>query len=259
MHNPINLVGVVSGTTAEPPTISDYATGTDRPLIDCGAYTTIFDNYWLLRNLRWTGSAAYVVHADAYIYCHNCYFENTNSGDHIIYVDYGQFFDCEFVTDGAYGARITTAYGLIINCYIHGSPTTGISIVGDHGTVFGNIVSGATTGIDLGAETGVFVAQNTLYDCSTAGIDATTSGSNIIINNILCNCGKGIYGNASYPQALVDYNNYYNNTTDVDGVTKGPNALAVNPNFTDAANGDFSLDSASDLIGAGLGIQLGVG
>ena len=54
--SPISIIGVNSGTTAEPPTVSDYATGSSRPLFSCGAYTITIDNYWKFLNIRASGT-----------------------------------------------------------------------------------------------------------------------------------------------------------------------------------------------------------
>jgi parallel beta-helix repeat protein len=259
-RNHISLIGVSSGTTNEPPTMSDWATGTDRPLINTGSNSFVIDNSWRLSNLRFTSSnATYSLVTDTYTIIQNCKISNTAvSLSRCLNMHSGTLYNSEIeCTDG--DGLWTGLTSNIIMCLFHGGDGFGIGCNGNTGSVIGNIVYDFPTGIGLYTVGEFYVAHNTVYEATTYGIDATQSGGNIIINNTLSGCGTGIAGSTSYPQALIDYNNYYNNTTDVSNVSKGPNAMAVNPNFTDAASGDFSLASASDLIGAGLGIQLGVG
>ena len=53
--SPITIIGVNSGTSAEPPTFSDWAIDdASRPIIAAGASDFIFDNYWKFKNLSVT-------------------------------------------------------------------------------------------------------------------------------------------------------------------------------------------------------------
>jgi parallel beta-helix repeat protein len=256
----IAFIGVTTGTTNEPPTYADYAYGTDRPLFDGGSDYFFFDNYWLIRNLRFTSSSSIqTIDSDVGNVFFNCDIANTNaSPSYGIYIAEGLLVDCKITADASV-AIINFPSGAIKNCYITGDGAIGIRRGGRHHAAIGNIINGPDIGISAYNDDFNMFVGNTIYGCATYGIDLVSTKHNIVYNNTISNCGTGIKGSSSILQAHIDYNNYYNNTTDVDGVTKGPNALAVNPNFTDAASGDFSLASASDLIGAGFGIRLGVG
>ncbi|MFM1551526.1 MAG: hypothetical protein ACKJSG_19140, partial [Lentisphaeria bacterium] len=48
-----------------------------------------------------------------------------------------------------------------------------------------------------------------------------------------------------------DYNNFFNNDTDISGDSMGANATTHDPLFSDPANGDFSLQAGSPSIDAG--------
>ncbi|MDM8530022.1 choice-of-anchor Q domain-containing protein [Anaerolineales bacterium HSG25] len=66
--------------------------------------------------------------------------------------------------------------------------------------------------------------------------------------------GGAIYGSGG-GTVTVDYNNYYNNLNTVGGsVTTGTHALAVEPNYTSSADGNFALREDSLLINAGLDV-----
>lgn len=258
LSNYIKLRGVKAGTTNEPPTISDLANGTDRPLIAWGSSYCIFDNYWMFEGLRMTSSSSVtVISPDSQAVLINSYFENTGLGKALELLS-SFVYSCECVTVSG-DAIDSEATNQIHNCYIHGTGSVGIdSGNGPHG-VTNNIISGYDIGFRA-AGASQLLSNNTIYDCATAGIDMSVGNMHVVTNNILDSCAIGILGDEpTYTQALVDYNNYHNNTTDVSGVTKGPNAMAFDPKFVDAANDDFSLEVDSELIGAGLGIQIGVG
>ena len=257
----IRFWGVNSGTTNEPPTVSDLALGVNRPLFSSSSYSFLLDNYWDLLHLRFEfSSVALGCQMDATGTLRNTSIKNTynsaaakcidlrSSGYHV--------FDCEF--ECTYGFAVDSGgTNYFARNYFHDC-NKGILHTGANSIIRENIFDTCTIGEDVGAVTGIDHEQNTYYNCTT-GIAGTTSAENTILNNTFSNCVDGIDFTSVSIQKLINYNNYYNNTTDVTGITKGPNALSVNPQFTDAPNGDFSLSSASALIGAALGIKLGVG
>ena len=125
---------------------------------------------------------------------------------------------------GLHGGSITSYFNNIYDNTADGIGTTG------HGhIIFANTIDGNTgVGVD--------------------GISATGGGTvNIISNNIMSN--NGGYGLTfssaiSYEplESLIDYNDYYLNTSGtVNNGTPNTNSLTLNPNFTDADNGDFSI------------------
>lgn len=260
----IKFIGVNSGTTNEPPVASDYATGTNRPLITSTTYQFVMDNYWAFQNLRFTFSGVTTgLVFDVNFFMNNCSSLNThnNSGSAGLFLR--AFSSSSIVLNSefecTYGSGVlSSGPGVILhNLYCHDC-VTGIKGVSSLTTTTKSILDSCTTGIDI--DTGsAFVEGNTIYNCDK-GIAGTTTAENIIYNNTLSDGVDGINFTSSSPQKFIDYNNYYNNSgDDVTGISKGANALAVDPQFTDASNGDFSLISASALIGAARGIQLGVG
>jgi hypothetical protein len=83
----------------------------------------------------------------------------------------------------------------------------------------------------------------------------TTPEAFIAINCNFSNNGRyGIEETGADPDqfALVDYCNFYNNALGARlNVQAGPNDTAFDPQFVDAANDDYTLDTGSPLIGAG--------
>jgi len=254
--NHIAVIGVQAGTTNTPPVYSDFAFGADRPLIAQGIYRFTVDLYWAFSNLRFTSSNDIAISTDDRGFFRNCRVEHTGATRAIYGDSHMVLIDCYITSVSGAGIYTPQGYMRVINSYFK-THNKCIQPGGGGSTLQGNITESATSGIHCEASQNI-IAGNTIYGC-TNGIYLGTTAENFIYNNTISSCTDGLIASAATNQMWVDYNNYYNNTTDVTNITKGPNALAVDPAFTDAANGDFSLDSASALIGAGLGIQLGVG
>jgi hypothetical protein len=73
---------------------------------------------------------------------------------------------------------------------------------------------------------------------------------NVIMNNIIYGYTTGISMGSNYPSVVyADHNNFYNNTTNRTNIAVGANDTALDPQFTDAANGDFSI--GTNLKGLG--------
>lgn len=260
---PISIIGVKSTTTAEPPTISDYANGNDRPLFSMGSNRFILDDYYTIRNIRFTGTASTdLVHLDVWAQVINCYINNSSgtTGYNALSVDdASRVFNCELISANGSALDAYGAHGIdVVYSYLSGDIGIEATPANSLRSLFNIFDSCATAGISLSTSPWPFIFNNTFYGCGS-GILGTTTYGGTILNNTISDCTNGINFTSTSVQALIDYNNYYNNTTDVTGITKGSNALAVDPKFTNAAGGDFSLASDSALIGAGLGITLGVG
>jgi len=111
-------------------------------------------------------------------------------------------------------------------------------------------------GVHITNNDGVSVVGCTFYSITGIAVYITTGEQPLILNNQFVSCGYGIRATTALASALIDYNNYFASVTaDVSGVSKGSNATANDPGFTDAPGGDFSgVDSAD-----GFGMRLGVG
>lgn len=159
-------------------------------------------------------------------------------------------------------------YGPIIGNFIQ-APSS-FCIKTDNGStqssaiIIGNHMKGCDTGIlaDPGNATGMFVANNIFEGVNTAGLDidygdggrtviigntiygaegkdaigidfAAASEQAVVMNNILYGLTTGITHGDATTNNYSDYNDYFNNTTDVTAGNwvKGSHDLAVNPTF----------------------------
>lgn len=130
--------------------------------------------------------------------------------------------------------------GSMYGNYLHDS-VAGIFYTGtSNGVTFSNnIIDTCTTGIELTSTSGsgIGIFSNTIYNC-TKGIDAIDPHI-VILNNIIDSCTTGIeFTNRT--DALIDWNNFSNNTADVSVAVLGANTTSASPGFADAANGDFA-------------------
>ena len=120
---------------------------------------------------------------------------------------------------------------------------------------FNSIDTCSTAGIALGSasESNKFLF-NTIYGAETpAGTGmsaaATQSTNTTLIGNIFYGWVTGISFNANVQSTFADYNDFFNNTTNRQFIDAGPNDLGVDPAFTNAASGDFSIGTALKAAG----------
>ena len=274
----IHIIGVASGTTAEPPTSSDWASGTGRPLISQGSYQFIGTTFNIFRNLRFSGSpAGHLVTLSTEGQAHNCKFTHSVASGAYYALSTGSLVrvvNCEF-DDAPYSAIYSNSSGLIFGCLF--GPNSGPGqygaayLVGAGVAVLNNIFNGCDTGIGV-RQQGQVIVNNTFYDCTDEGIRFNDSNewSSTVLNNIFHTCGVAVQtasGGDDCEALFNDYNHFYNCTIDYStdtGSTEhttlyGPNDTKdTDPNFT--TNGsDFSLQSGSVCIDAGKSMELGVG
>lgn len=183
---------------------------------------------------------------------------NGNSGSYS-----GAIVGCE-VTDLTAGATAGIELGWCIGCYVHDSPGTGflnpvaaVSCVAD--TMGGD---GFKTG---GLNNPSFIVNCVSYGNSGDGLDATDTykAHAAILNNVFANnTGVGMRTDLAEQMTrnwLIDYNAFRGNSggeRSTSGFIAGPHDITLSADpFTDAANGDFSLNSTAGggaaLAGAG--------
>lgn len=242
-----HIIGVVSGTTNEPAVASDWATGTNRPLITDGAsaYTFEVDNFWILRNLRVeSGNTSSITVG---ISCRTINVKAQNDGaairDAITFsANNAASIDCEWISDNGYAVD-QNGYGIFIGNYIHDSDY-GVTADGSYSLFLYNIIDTcATAGLYFAANIRTHIINNIIYNCPT-GIRATTAYDFLIYNNIIDTCTtKGISWDTTWQTSnIMDWNNFNGNTGgDVLNAVKGANATALDPQFEGAAGGDFDI------------------
>lgn len=252
--SPIFIIGVVSGTTNEPPVYSDWAFGDNRPLLTDGGSTYYFriGTYVHVYNLRLQSNRASVGFSiSSYCVIFNCKSTNTAGGP--AFADYygsrSRWLYCEGICSSGYAFVLTQGYESAIYCYAHDS-TGGFFI--SYSTELENcIVDTCTTGLGL-QNYDHRITGNTFYNCTT-GISGGTSSAGHYVNNIIDSCTTGASWTSEVKDNFWDYNAWGNNTSDTSNVTKGNNAVTQAGTFlASGAGGDFTVAASSAVLDAGL-------
>lgn len=255
---PIFVIGVASGTSNEPPIVSDYADTTGRPTFAMAQFNYTVDNTWTHRNMQFTISDALGFNFGLGNVISNCRFHNFSgtanrnaititNGPGTLIIDTeirSNLGDC-IDSAGSDSHRIHYVYCHDSNKGF-GVSTSSRTTITD--SIFDNI---ATTAIDIesSAEFANTIINNTIYDVAT-GVDIAAATGSVIYNNIFDNCSTvAVIEGITTSGNLYDHNNYSNNTADTTNVSKGPNATAVDPQFTNAAEEDFSIGTNLQALG----------
>ena len=259
---PCEIIGVVSATSAEPPTPSDWAAGDNRPLFQCAAYYYAFLNYFKVCNIRFTGTGVYIYLSDQHNIIYNCS-ANNSSGTasrfaHRANDSYAQIVGCDGTSANGYALAVSS-YGHASFCYLHDStvgvlagPTFSFSLVQC-------FIDTCTTGIDIDAKYVASIISNTIYNCTT-GITGTTAYTCVFVNNIIDACTTG----ATWTTSNIKNNLWANNFFDSDGtprnnVDEGHNeqsAASSGMNDPGADPPDISI-TAADTNVANKGLDVG--
>lgn len=256
---PIKVIGVTSGTTAEPPTVSDWAYGANRPLIAAGANALSWDDYWIAYNFQVTTTHSNGFELGSYSTGYNNYVYNSSetAGRYAIrqYNFGGAFYFCEGKSTSGIGIGAQNGEPVAFS-YAHDSTDCYKS-----GSLFliSSVADTCTDGVDLVSQDGNSLINNVIYGC-TNGINATDSAFNSFINNIIDgNTNGAVWSTANELTNFWDYN-IWNNTTDVSNVTKGVHDITGDPGLTAPADGDFTLSSSgSNAIAAAMQLNTNVG
>ncbi len=257
--NMVHVIGVKSGTTAEPPTTADWAYLDDRPLIAAGANTFTWEDDTIFRNLRVTTTAPEGFAVDDWCQFYNC--KSTNSsgvgGRAAFFTSLLCFaINCEGISTLGLSFQFSAFGNRAVNCYAHDS-NKGILIQSNYGTYVGNIVANNTAvGIHLATAgagfSGTVVHNNTIYN-STKGLLLNYAYNAIFYNNIIANNSmSGIEMSTENFSNYRDYNCSFGNGDDFVRATAGANSITTDPLFMDAANGDFRLKANSPCINTGM-------
>ena len=255
LTNPIQIIGVKTGTANEPPDSGNYAYGSDRPTITCGAHLFTTDDYWAYKNLIITTSAVSGVRIDVGGLIENCKITGVTDGKPAVYAGGSgfQIINCELVgANGAEAAEVTNAYSKIINCYLHNDANTGgTGILTTNDAAF--VVTGCVlykwgTGIDLTACPNPFIGNNTFKDCGTA-ITATTAYAGVFVNNIFDGSGVEAVWDTEEFSNFWDYNIWDASPTRTN-VTAGSHGLDADPDM--GTPPDFTVSSTSNALDAGM-------
>lgn len=256
--NPIYVIGVKSGTTAEPPTVADWAYGADRPDIVAGANSFGFDDYWRYYNLDISISDGNGCRCDGYCIVYNtkCYQTGGSGWGFFQWANYVQrFIGVEATGTGATCVKLFGAGSFIYKSYVHDC-ATGVSATDADGMfVIDTVIDTCTNGFSISS---LDVALGSTFYGNTEGINSTNDNTCLFYNNIFDANTTGVDDDTANNKNELDYN-IWNNTTDVDNFTKGVHALTADPGLTDPSNGDFTLGSGSPCLDAGLQVGTNTG
>lgn len=238
----------------------DEPEGDDRPLFACGANGFTCSIRGLIEYVRWTTTNAAGITLLNYATVRHCKCENTSTGDCFTAGTAYTFIDVEMVP-GSSGYGIDTAAGAnptIMYCYFHDG-AYGLKAVGAGGKFTHNTFDTLTKGMDvtaIAAAMNNLVEYNNFYNCTEGIASNQLHNAQVIYNNQFVSCAEGmdLGGNSTY--CYIDYNNWYNNGTDIvdSNVDKGPHATAIDPGYKDAGGGDFSEVDTADALSMALGV-----
>lgn len=218
----------------------DLPIGSSRPTIACAANSFTLGSQWNIYNVIMTGTASIVLASTNCCWAFNC--KNTNSsttGSRFAFQFNGSdcgIFNCEGIS---YRGRGISALGFVYGNYVHNCDI-GILLAGTStvSSIIRNISeSNVSSALTLGAATALTtVTSNTFYgseNTTGTGISISTGGTDIkLINNIIYGFVSGVaHADTTQTIGFDDFNDYFNNDTDVSGWQKGVNDIAVNPSF----------------------------
>jgi len=253
---PIKIIGVKKETTNENPVFSDWAFGDDRPSITnggavFGSYTA--NNYWHYYNLRLTGTNQPVLGIASYGIVFNCKAHNIDDSlaKYAFRINTNsKAILCEFISNLSYAVYATTN-NTFTKCYIHDS-STGFYLTSSTVNIADCVIANCGKGIDVNTMNNINVRGCTIYGCTT-GIDGTTGGYGSYINNIISNCTTGANWTTAAPSNFWAHNCFYNpDGTNRVNVDAGLNDIEADPKLKASADGDFTLQSDSPCLDAGM-------
>lgn len=227
--------------------------------IDCAGISSVgsynYRNYCWVRNITIKNSTSHAWNWASADYCSwtNCKaIDNTNAG---FYADNYCSLDRCVATGNKWGIYLD-ANPSIVNCYVYDNSDWGVKASTTSLFMYNCLVAGGSNAVVQAGN------SFTILNCTIDGFGTDTgllTGNGIypsvLMNNIFHDCGTAISVPTS-PNVCVQigYNNMMNsNTTNYANWTPTDTDFSGTPDFTDEANGDYSLDSASDAIGAGYG------
>jgi hypothetical protein len=242
---PINIIGYITSRTTVP-------TGTNRPSIDMEANALTTGNYNSTKNIIFTGTAATMWNASTSSIVFNCKATNTSGTANRVALTsaVASIFNSEFSSTNGYCLQFTNA-SFVYGSYIHDSTSKCVNVGGSSVSFINNIFD--TCGIsgiyaNAAARNDLRIIGNTFYgadDADAEAIDLANGNKWLVVNNIFANWYEAIAREGA--QLIEDYNMFYSN--EADGVTLGPNSVAEDPGFTDAANANFTVGANAKAQG----------
>ena len=250
----------VAGTNALPLSFTGYTTtrgdgGQATISFTAGNYYIYaFNDYINMSNLIITGSTTTrLMQTKEFFQGRNLKLVQGTSSAIAVQVleDNNVFIDCEFSAPS--GTCIETGVGAtffhrFVGCYFHDS-SLGISEADYASDIINCIFDTCTKAVVIRRWGNVI--GSTFYNGTTAIEIATGTAAvrAIILNNIFHTFTNGINEIDTIGTHIFDYNNYYTITNKTTNTPIGANSIELDPEFTDAPNGDFSVGDNMKAVG----------
>ncbi len=271
-----------SGGTQAPINIEGYntlrgdtPTGSSRPTINCAANTWTMGSYWGVFNMIFTGTAASMYTMGGYNKIRNCKFINTSTTASRNALNAsgagGLITNFESVS---YRGRAVTSSGnsnIFNGVWLHDSDVGLYTQTAAAGlTLTNSIISSNVSyafNVNVAGQMRCYLSNNTLYGAENktgVGLNLVTGALDFrYMNNIIYGFTTGATHADTQTEVFDNYNDYYNNTTDVNNIQKGANDIALNPTFSSvsqvtgttgkfAAGNDRLIDTSKNFTTSGV-------
>lgn len=226
----------------------DRPTGITRPTLAMGTNNCTMGGNSIINNIIITGSNNSILNNGANTVLNNVKILNnsTTAGRNCFATNNAQTTcnACEFISYRGNAILLANTSSRLSGCYIHDSDV-GILINGAQEPVINNCIissniSQAINNIGTPITLMANISGNTLYGAESKkgiGINFSVTGSTFVNvqNNIIYGFTTGVFQQDVNTSGTDDYNNYFNNTNDVNAVAnwqKGSHDTAINPSFT---------------------------
>lgn len=256
VSNPIKIMGYNTSR-------GDKPTDSTRPTIDCLATTYTMGVNWEHEYLIFKGTNTSVVNGVGSYKARFVKFINTSTtAARTAFQSSNNNFlqGCEAIS---YRGDGITASGtvMLVGCHIHSS-NIGLKNISTANffELIDSVIEGCVT---AAVNTSVAAAgKSMIYNCTLfgslnttgIGLSLTAGTTNIkIMNSIISGFATGVSHADVQSIGFDDFNNYYNNDTDVSNWTKGASDIAVDPGFANVAQltGTTATTSGSVLTQSG--------
>lgn len=258
----IVLRGVSGAATIPLLTFSNNGTAINTGVL-APAYQTVKDFELRNSNATKTASIAILIGGDITIirgikisHSTNKFFKGITTNNN----NTNEILDCEVGYTASHGISLSGSNGRAYWCYVHDCGGIGINFDGSStgGIAYGNIVYNCTSQ-GIYANRDLYCWHNTVDSCGSDGFRFDFVNPHIVVNNLVSNnLGYGFNFNNALSvdnyiigRILMKGNNTYNNTSGAYKSNTGTYAYntcpwasgdsGLNPNFTNAAAGDFSI------------------
>lgn len=239
-------------------TRGDSPVGNDRPLIAAGSRIINFGAARYVKNIgfEYTGSSNFVT-VGFRAQMENCrvYVSSTSQISALVTGQNSFVKDCEIISLRGNAVNMAGSFSVLSGCVIHDS-NRGIAFSSSTAAYAEDCVVYACV---ESAVAGQMQSNHSLNNCIIFGEENNVGiGVNLhagsqnfmIMNTIIAGFATGVNA-VDWPMPYYDNNNnYYNNTADVSNWVKGPNSIALDPEFADVTQitGTGATTGGSDNI-----------